>query len=51
VDGRRPAPALTSLPTAVARPLGPADDADLYAVGFARGSEFPWPYHEQAYWG
>lgn len=42
---------LTSLPTAVARTLGSASDADLYAVGFARGSEFLWPYHEQMYWG
>ncbi|MER6976538.1 tannase/feruloyl esterase family alpha/beta hydrolase [Streptomyces carpinensis] len=42
---------LTSLPAAVARTLGSASDADLYAVGFARGSEFLWPYHEQAYWG
>ncbi|MFF6978489.1 tannase/feruloyl esterase family alpha/beta hydrolase [Streptomyces sp. NPDC008343] len=42
---------LTSLPTAVARILGSARDEDLYAVGFARGSEFLWPYHEQAYWG
>lgn len=42
---------LTSLPTAVARTLGSARDEDLYTVGFARGSEFPWPYHEKAYWG
>ncbi|MFJ9751648.1 tannase/feruloyl esterase family alpha/beta hydrolase [Streptomyces chartreusis] len=42
---------LTSLPTAVARMLGSARDEDLYTVGFARGSEFLWPYHEQAYWG
>ncbi|MFF4793204.1 tannase/feruloyl esterase family alpha/beta hydrolase [Streptomyces sp. NPDC001276] len=42
---------LTSLPTAVARTLGSASDTDLYAVGFARGSEFLWPYHGQAYWG
>ncbi|MDF3299408.1 tannase/feruloyl esterase family alpha/beta hydrolase [Streptomyces tropicalis] len=42
---------LTSLPTGVARTLGRADDADMYAAGFARGSEFLWPYHEQAYWG
>ncbi|EGX60022.1 hypothetical protein SZN_09643 [Streptomyces zinciresistens K42] len=42
---------LTSLPTAVARMLGTARDEDLYSVGFARGSEFLWPYHEQAYWG
>ncbi|MEV8434271.1 tannase/feruloyl esterase family alpha/beta hydrolase [Streptomyces chartreusis] len=42
---------LTSLPTAVARMLGSARDEDLYTVGFAHGSEFLWPYHEQAYWG
>jgi hypothetical protein len=42
---------LTSLPTAVARTLGSASDDAMYAVGFARGSEFLWPYHEQAYWG
>ncbi|MGV9456473.1 tannase/feruloyl esterase family alpha/beta hydrolase [Streptomyces sp. NPDC003635] len=42
---------LTSLPTTVARMLGSARDQDLYAVGFARGSEFLWPYHEKAYWG
>ncbi|MER5940091.1 tannase/feruloyl esterase family alpha/beta hydrolase [Streptomyces sp. NPDC001928] len=42
---------LTSLPRAVARMLGSAGDEDLYEVGFARGSEFLWPYHEQAYWG
>ncbi|MER6632352.1 tannase/feruloyl esterase family alpha/beta hydrolase [Streptomyces sp. NPDC000987] len=42
---------LTSLPAAVARTLGAARDEDLYAVGFARGSEFLWPYHEKAYWG
>ncbi|MFG3321513.1 tannase/feruloyl esterase family alpha/beta hydrolase [Streptomyces sp. NPDC048171] len=42
---------LTSLPTAVARALGSARDEDLYAAGFARGSEFLWPYHENAYWG
>ncbi|GGN51053.1 hypothetical protein GCM10011579_006450 [Streptomyces albiflavescens] len=42
---------LTSLPAAVARTLGSAGDEDLYRVGFARGSEFLWPYHEKAYWG
>ncbi|MGV9251952.1 tannase/feruloyl esterase family alpha/beta hydrolase [Streptomyces sp. NPDC003697] len=42
---------LTSLPTAVARTLGSATDEDMYAVGFAPGSEFLWPYHGHAYWG
>lgn len=42
---------LTSLPATVARMRGTARDEDLYAVGFARGSEFLWPYHEKAYWG
>ncbi|WP_225839237.1 tannase/feruloyl esterase family alpha/beta hydrolase [Streptomyces sp. NK08204] len=42
---------LTFLPTAVARQLGRADDEDMYAAGFARGSEFLWPYHEKVYWG
>ncbi|GHH93324.1 tannase/feruloyl esterase family alpha/beta hydrolase [Streptomyces capillispiralis] len=47
-DGRQP---LTSLPVAVARMFGAATDEDMYAAGFARGSEFLWPYHERAYWG
>ncbi|MEU1038483.1 tannase/feruloyl esterase family alpha/beta hydrolase [Streptomyces sp. NPDC005551] len=42
---------LTSLPTAVARTLGAADDDDMEAAGFAPGSAFLWPYHEKAYWG
>ncbi|MGW9023386.1 tannase/feruloyl esterase family alpha/beta hydrolase [Streptomyces sp. NPDC055722] len=42
---------LTSLPVAVARMFGSARDEDLYAAGFAPGSEFLWPYHEKAYWG
>ncbi|MFF9815651.1 tannase/feruloyl esterase family alpha/beta hydrolase [Streptomyces sp. NPDC014006] len=42
---------LTSLPAGVARTLGAARDEDLYAAGFARGSEFLWPFHEKAYWG
>ncbi|MET7294717.1 tannase/feruloyl esterase family alpha/beta hydrolase [Streptomyces griseoloalbus] len=46
--GRHP---LLSLPVAVARMFGAATDEDMYAAGFARGSEFLWPYHEKAYWG
>ncbi|MZD06408.1 tannase/feruloyl esterase family alpha/beta hydrolase [Streptomyces sp. SID5785] len=42
---------LTSLPTAVAYGRGTADADDMYAAGFARGSEFLWPYHQSAYWG
>ncbi|MFC7814182.1 tannase/feruloyl esterase family alpha/beta hydrolase [Streptomyces sp. NPDC057367] len=42
---------LTSLPVTVARAFGAARDEELYAAGFARGSEFLWPYHEKAYWG
>ncbi|KOV70508.1 aromatic ring-opening dioxygenase LigA [Streptomyces sp. AS58] len=42
---------LTSLPQAVAWSLGSASDEDLYAAGFAPGSEFLWPYHQRAYWG
>ncbi|MYW63526.1 tannase/feruloyl esterase family alpha/beta hydrolase [Streptomyces sp. SID8379] len=44
-------PLLTSLPTAVAYGRGEADADDMYAAGFARGSEFLWPYHQKAYWG
>ncbi|CAL9631614.1 tannase/feruloyl esterase family alpha/beta hydrolase [Streptomyces sp. enrichment culture] len=47
-DGHHP---LTSLPVAVARMSGTAGDEDMYAAGFARGSEFLWPYHEKVYWG
>ncbi|MBT3154032.1 tannase/feruloyl esterase family alpha/beta hydrolase [Streptomyces sp. CHD11] len=47
-EGRQP---LASLPVAVAWTLGRATDDDMYAAGFARGSEFLWPYHAQAYWG
>ncbi|WP_428956368.1 tannase/feruloyl esterase family alpha/beta hydrolase [Streptomyces sp. cg35] len=42
---------LTSLPTAVALGQGTADAGDMYAAGFARGSEFLWAYHQKAYWG
>jgi hypothetical protein len=42
---------LTFLPPTVARMSGAARDEDLYAAGFARGSEFLWPYYEKAYWG
>ncbi|MGZ3114163.1 tannase/feruloyl esterase family alpha/beta hydrolase [Streptomyces sp. H62] len=42
---------LTSLPVTVARMLGEAREEGLYTAGFARGSEFLWPYHERAYWG
>lgn len=47
-EGRHP---LLSLPVAVARMYGTATDEDMYEAGFARGSEFLWPYHERAYWG
>ena len=42
---------ITFQPTAVARQLGQADDEDMFAAGFTRGTEFLWPYHEKAYWG
>ncbi|MFE0445619.1 tannase/feruloyl esterase family alpha/beta hydrolase [Streptomyces fungicidicus] len=46
--GRHP---LLSLPVAVAWTSGAATDEDMYEAGFARGSEFLWPYHAKAYWG
>ncbi|MFF8636757.1 tannase/feruloyl esterase family alpha/beta hydrolase [Streptomyces pilosus] len=46
--GRQP---LTALPVAVGWALGRATDEDMYAAGFARGSEFLWPYHAKVYWG
>ncbi|WP_406864861.1 tannase/feruloyl esterase family alpha/beta hydrolase [Streptomyces sp. HUAS MG47] len=42
---------LTGLPVTVARTLGRADDEALLRAGFAPGSQFLWPYHEQVYWG
>lgn len=47
-EGRHP---LLSLPVTVARTYGRATDEDMYAAGFARGSEFLWAYHEKAYRG
>jgi len=41
----------TYLPTAVRYTLGQADADDMYAAGFARGSEALWPYHQAIYWG
>ncbi|WP_030354257.1 tannase/feruloyl esterase family alpha/beta hydrolase [Streptomyces scopuliridis] len=42
---------LTYLPTTVAYRAGAAGADDMYAAGFAPGSEFLWPYHQSAYWG
>jgi len=41
----------TYLPTAVRYTLGQATAEDMYAAGFARGSEPLWDYHKAAYWG
>jgi Tannase and feruloyl esterase/3HB-oligomer hydrolase (3HBOH) len=41
----------TYLPTAVRYTLGQADADDMYAAGFAPGSEALWPYHRDYYWG
>ncbi|TFV91427.1 tannase/feruloyl esterase family alpha/beta hydrolase [Blastococcus sp. CT_GayMR16] len=41
----------TYLPTAVRYSLGVATKEDMYAAGFARGSEALWPYHQSFYWG
>ena len=42
---------LEYLPTAVRYTLGQAGADDMYAAGFARGSEALWPYHQAIYWG
>ncbi|MFE7124310.1 tannase/feruloyl esterase family alpha/beta hydrolase [Streptomyces sp. NPDC057617] len=42
---------LTYLPTTVAYQAGQAGADEMYEAGFARGSEFLWPYHQTAYWG
>ncbi|WP_169064593.1 tannase/feruloyl esterase family alpha/beta hydrolase [Geodermatophilus dictyosporus] len=41
----------TYLPTAVRYTLGQATAEDMYAAGFARGSEPLWDYHRTVYWG
>ena len=41
----------TYLPTAVRYTLGQAGADDMYAAGFAPGSEALWPYHQAIYWG
>ena len=40
----------TYLPTAVRFVLGQADADDMYAAGFAPGSEPLWDYHKAVYW-
>ena len=41
----------TYLPTAVRYTFGDATKEEMYAAGFARGSEKLWPYHQSYYWG
>ena len=41
----------TYLPTAVRYTCGEAAAEDMYAAGFAHGSEALWPYHQPVYWG
>jgi hypothetical protein len=41
----------TYLPTAVRYTLGDATAQDMYAAGFAPGSEALWPFHQNFYWG
>ncbi|MGX5654301.1 tannase/feruloyl esterase family alpha/beta hydrolase [Geodermatophilus nigrescens] len=41
----------TYLPTAVRYTLGQASAEEMYAAGFARGSEPLWEYHRTVYWG
>jgi hypothetical protein len=41
----------TYLPTAVRYAAGQAGADEMYAAGFARGSEALWPYHRLVYWG
>jgi hypothetical protein len=41
----------TYLPTAVRYTLGHATAEDMYAAGFAHGSEKLWPFHQSFYWG
>jgi hypothetical protein len=41
----------TYLPTAVRYTYGRATAEEMYAAGFARGSELLWPSHQTIYWG